>query len=121
MSFTVTQDNINDSINKNYDKLVSNSKKLEHLLAEGRLIPEYIIENVNELLHTMRNCNVNLRWILLHRKAQIAKLRDYINETYDKDIVLQLLMKTAQYESKLQAILMVMIENKEKSWEDDKF
>lgn len=40
--------------------------RLQQLLQEGALREEFVLDSVPKLLNTARECNVTLRWLLLH-------------------------------------------------------
>ncbi len=41
------------------------------LLKEGLLAREYVLDHVPKLLHTMREANVAIRWLMLHTHATV--------------------------------------------------
>jgi WASH complex subunit strumpellin len=48
---------------------------LSHLLVEGVVIPEYVLENTYKLLNVVREANVTIRWLMLHSHTIYRKLR----------------------------------------------
>ena len=40
--------------------------KVLHFLKEGFLTEEYVLDNIPKLMNCIRDCNVTLRWVLLH-------------------------------------------------------
>lgn len=48
-------------------------KKLAQYLTEGVLLDKYIVDNVADLLHCLRQCNVAIRWTMLHRRSSHKK------------------------------------------------
>ena len=43
---------------------------LQHYLTEGTLTDEFALDNTPALLHCVRECNVTIRWLMLHRTAR---------------------------------------------------
>ena len=68
------------------------------LALQGVLIDEYCLDNIRKLIHHVRNCNVTLRWHLLHRATTNKKYADQIVQSVDVNNLVQLLMSTAQFE-----------------------
>ena len=50
-------------------------KELDHLLKEGVLQPQFVLENINDIMDTLRNANTTLRWFLLQRRTGARELR----------------------------------------------
>lgn len=40
--------------------------QVQHLLKEGFLREEIILDNIPKLLNCLRDCNVAIRWLMLH-------------------------------------------------------
>ena len=43
---------------------------LTHYLTEGVLTEQFVLENLDPLLHCIRGANVAIRWTLLHSRMQ---------------------------------------------------
>ena len=50
--------------------------QVEGYLTEGTLTEEYILDNISRLMSCLRECNVTLRWIILHTASSMS--HDYI-------------------------------------------
>jgi WASH complex subunit strumpellin len=48
------------------EKISKLNKQVEQYLIEGVLIEEYVLKNISTLLKFMKECNICLRWIILH-------------------------------------------------------
>jgi len=59
-----------------HDRLAQARKMLQHYLTEGVLTDEFALDNTPALLHCVRECNVTIRWLMLHRTARHRKLPD---------------------------------------------
>ncbi len=42
------------------------NKQVEDYLTEGTLVEDYVLDNIGRLMSCIRECNVTLRWIMLH-------------------------------------------------------
>jgi WASH complex subunit strumpellin len=97
-------------------------KKLAHFLTEGVLTEELCLEHTNDLLHCVRMCNVTIRWLMLHRRARMRKLpvADPEQERREAEMLLLVLMDTAQFEYQLRQIYTALMDKKEEMWEKSK-
>uniref|UniRef100_A0A7S0JBK7 Uncharacterized protein n=1 Tax=Calcidiscus leptoporus TaxID=127549 RepID=A0A7S0JBK7_9EUKA len=71
------------------------------------------------MLHCVRECNVALRWLMLHRRAKARKLPDKDSapkKESDQQAVLVLLMNTAQLEYLLRKLFESLLDAKEDMW-----
>ncbi len=109
-------------------KHTANMKKhideVNSFLIEGVLIEEYVLDNINKLLSCLRNCNVTLRWLILHRTSNFEgpnankKLKkDIIQSMTDPEIILLLLLNSAQFEYVLKNMFQNMLDQKEEKWQ----
>ena len=48
-------------------KVKSLRKDLRLYLKEGKLLDDYVLDNVQPLLQCLRECNITVRWLILHR------------------------------------------------------
>lgn len=77
------------------------SEELSCLLAEGVLTSDFVIRHVTELLRTIRQSNVLLRWVFLHRCSSNRKVREVMNTAIpggENDAIFQLLLDTSRLE-----------------------
>lgn len=97
-------------------------KKLAHFLTEGVLTEELCLEHTNDLLHCVRMCNVTIRWLMLHRRARMRKLpvADPEQERREAEMLLLVLMDTAQFEYQLRQIYTALMDKKEEMWDKSK-
>jgi WASH complex subunit strumpellin len=90
--------------------------QVEQYLIEGVLVEEYVLKNISNLLKFMKECNIVLRWIILHTSelpigADINKrckqmLQLVIADAhYNPADVFDLLLNTAQFEFNLKEVL----------------
>ena len=43
--------------------------QVEEYLTEGTLVADFVLDSVGKLMNCLRECNVTLRWIMLHTAA----------------------------------------------------
>ena len=104
---TIDAKNIKNHSNRHNSKIMALLPQLQQLLKEGALTEEVVLDNVTKLMNVIRECNVTLRWLMLHTchhntndsnsvTKKCKQLRDLvITETkYDPLLVFQLLLNT---------------------------
>jgi len=105
------------------EKLISLNKQVEQYLVEGVLLEEFVLKTISTLLKFMKECNICLRWIILHTSelpigADINKrckqmLQFVLTETqYNPANVFKLLLNTAQFEFNLKEVCRFLNEGK---------
>ena len=101
-----------------HDKIAALNKQVEQYLVEGVLVEEFVLKSISVLLKLMKECNICLRWIILHTSelpvgADINKrckqiLQDVIRDVqYDPAAVFKLLLNTAQFEFNLKEVCLM--------------
>ena len=71
---TLALPNIEELVVRHCESLADCEKELMAYLKEGVLVEEYILDNTQKLMHSVRNCNVVCRWLLLHHLENEKKL-----------------------------------------------
>ena len=82
----------------------SGRKMLQDHLTEGTLTDEFVLDNTQHLLHCVRECNIAIRWLMLHRRARTKKIGDGTERGREAEQLLLLLMNTAQLEYLLRQV-----------------
>lgn len=88
---------------------------VEKYLVEGVLVEDYVLRNISILLKLMRECNICLRWIILHtselpigadRNVRCKQMLQMIAKEvqYNPSAVFKLLLNTAQFEFNLKEV-----------------
>ena len=101
----------------------------EKLLQEGALTEENVLDSSVKVLNLIRECNVTLRWLILHtsklsisaeQNKKCRQLRDLVaNEAKTRHgHIFQLLLNTAQFEFKLRTMYRRMINKRKLSWDE---
>jgi WASH complex subunit strumpellin len=58
--------------------------KLDKFIIEGQLIEEYVLDHVKELMNCLRESNVTLRWLMLHKNCKNKKFKEIIEDGPNK-------------------------------------
>lgn len=127
LSNTLEVSNIKEQSQRYQSRVIKIIPHVEQLLKEGILSEEMVLDNVPKLLNTTRECNVTLRWMLLHTAAltssieankRCRQLRDQVimDSRYNALQVFQLLLYTAQFELKLKEIFKRLLTEKQDKW-----
>lgn len=127
LSNTLEISNIKEQSQRYHNRVTKIIPHVEQLLKEGILSEEMVLDNVPKLLNTARECNVTLRWMLLHTSAltssieankRCRQLRDQVitDSRYNALQVFQLLLYTAQFELKLKEIFKRLLTEKQDKW-----
>ncbi|KAJ1470742.1 hereditary spastic paraplegia protein strumpellin-domain-containing protein, partial [Baffinella frigidus] len=66
---------------------------------DGVVTDDYVLDNTPKLLSTLRQCNVVLRWTMLHRNARSKKVCDVLSVGLSPDKLLQLLLSRSEHSS----------------------
>lgn len=93
---------------------------LKAYLTEGVLQPDYVLDNMENLMNCVRCCNVCLRWRLLHRSCDNKAFNKLITEAVKSEVIVDLLLNTSQLEYVLKEMLQQLLTDKEKAWTDGK-
>uniref|UniRef100_A0A8C5V8R5 WASH complex subunit 5 n=1 Tax=Microcebus murinus TaxID=30608 RepID=A0A8C5V8R5_MICMU len=90
-------------------------------------VSERIHAQVQQLLNCLRDCNVAIRWLMLHtadsacdpNNKRLRQIKDQIltDSRYNPKILFQLLLDTAQFEFILKEMFKQMLSEKQTKWE----
>ncbi|OQV24357.1 WASH complex subunit strumpellin [Hypsibius exemplaris] len=108
-------------------KLGKTNGILQNLLKEGSLTEENAVTNVNKLLNLVRECNVTVRWLMLHTAPLTSAVEANKRAKAMRDLVMaemrcrpvdvfELLLNTAQLELKLKELYKVVLAGKTDKW-----
>ncbi|XP_035208571.1 WASH complex subunit 5-like [Stegodyphus dumicola] len=124
---TIDATNIKEQCHKYHTRVVKLVPQVENLLKEGALSEEIVLDNVPKLLNIARECNVTLRWLLLHTvmlspvaesNKRCRQLREQVvtDSHYKPLLVFELLLYTAQFELKLKELFKQLLSEKHEKW-----
>lgn len=101
--------------------------QVQQFLKEGYLREEVLLDNIPRLLNCLRDCNVAIRWLMLHtadsacdpNNKRLRQIKDQIltDSRYNPKILFQLLLDTAQFEFILKEMFKQMLSEKQSKWE----
>ncbi|NXX65429.1 WASC5 protein, partial [Spizella passerina] len=104
--------------------------QVQQFLKEGCLREELVLDNIPKLLNCLRDCNVAIRWLMLHtadttcdpNNKRLRQIKDQIltDSRYNSRILFQLLLDTAQFEFILKEMFKQMLSEKQAKWENYK-
>jgi hypothetical protein len=76
-------------------------RRLNTYVIEGQLLEEFVLDHVKELLGCLRDGNVCLRWIILHRNCKDPKFKEMIEKGFKREEILKLLLNLSKFEHQL--------------------
>jgi WASH complex subunit strumpellin len=71
-------ESIRDIAYKHTNMIQSVNKRLRSFIIEGQLLEEFVLDRVKDLLVCLRDANVTIRWIMLHRHSKNKKFKEVI-------------------------------------------
>ncbi|XP_066434881.1 WASH complex subunit 5 [Eleutherodactylus coqui] len=104
--------------------------QVQQFLKEGFLREEFVLDNIPKLLNCLRDCNVAIRWLMLHtadsaydpNNKRLRQVKDQVlaESKYNPKVLFQLLLDTAQFEFLLKEMFKQMLSEKQTKWENYK-
>lgn len=97
-------------------------------LKEGNITNESLLRDINKIINVLRNCNVALRWLMLHtiykpgkieKNKRCKQLRDIVTVEckIDPVDVFKLLLNTSQLELCVREMYKTLLTEKDDNWE----
>uniref|UniRef100_A0A8B9L1D3 WASH complex subunit 5 n=1 Tax=Astyanax mexicanus TaxID=7994 RepID=A0A8B9L1D3_ASTMX len=130
LNYTLDPANIKEQACRYAASVESLRPQVQQLLKEGFLREEIVLDNIPKLLNCLRDCNVAIRWLMLHtaesaydpNNKRLRQIKDQaINDSkYNPKILFQLLLDTAQFEFILKEMFKQMLTEKQLKWESYK-
>lgn len=137
-SFKAAKSALNNTLEianvKNFANIYGSSlpdllKSSAQLLKEGSITNESLLRDINKIINVLRNCNVVLRWMMLHTalrsektnyNKRIKQLRDLVivESKYDAINLFKLLLNTAQLELCVRDMYKTLLAEKENRWDE---
>ncbi|XP_017775271.1 PREDICTED: WASH complex subunit strumpellin isoform X2 [Nicrophorus vespilloides] len=129
LSNTVENANIKHHSDRNGRVVKELLNETTMLLKEGTVTRDNLLQNINKIVNVVRDCNVAIRWLMLHaickqgkveKNKKCKQLRDLViaDSKYEAVIVFKLLLNTSQLELLIKDIYKNLINEKEKRWEE---
>uniref|UniRef100_A0A3Q1JJX3 WASH complex subunit 5 n=1 Tax=Anabas testudineus TaxID=64144 RepID=A0A3Q1JJX3_ANATE len=130
LNYTLDSANIKEQATRYAASMESLKPHVQQLLKEGYLREEFILDNIPKLLNCLRDCNVAIRWLMLHsaesaydlNNKRLRQIKDQVlnDSKYNPRILFQLLLDTAQFEFTLKEMFKQMLSEKQIKWESYK-
>lgn len=95
-------------------------KKIKPYTIEGQLLEEFVLDHVKELMNCLRDANVCMRWIMLHRHCKNKKFKEMIESGYNKTQMMNLLLTLSKFEYQLKQMFQNLVSSKQDIWAMDK-
>jgi WASH complex subunit strumpellin len=89
-------------------------------LIEGVINEEYVLDKVQPLMNVLRDSNITVRWLMLHRETIHLKAKEIIDASTNSKAILQLMLHCSKYEQKLKTTFENLMDTKQKRWDEDK-
>nr|CAD7398867.1 unnamed protein product [Timema poppensis] len=127
LSNTLDTANVREHSSKHAAKLQKLIPQTQQLSKEGALVEDNVLDHVNKVINIARECNVTLRWIMLHTGVPPAgwdtnkrckQIRDQVvaDSKYNPLQVFELLLNTAQFELKIKEMFKQLLSEKQSKW-----
>uniref|UniRef100_A0A671X5B5 WASH complex subunit 5 n=1 Tax=Sparus aurata TaxID=8175 RepID=A0A671X5B5_SPAAU len=130
LNYTLDSANIKEQATRYAASMESLRPQVQQLLKEGFLREEIILDNIPKLLNCLRDCNVAIRWLMLHsaesaydpNNKRLRQMKEQVlnDSKYNPKILFQILLDTAQFEFTLKEMFKQMLSEKQIKWESYK-
>ena len=67
-------------------------------MIEGQLLEEFVLDRVKDLLVCLRDANVTIKWIMLHRQSRNASYKKLIESGYKKEVFVDVILQLSKFE-----------------------
>lgn len=82
LSNNIQMEMIREIALKHFKMINSANKRLKRYIIEGQLLEEFVLDNLKELMICLRDANVTIRWLMLHRHCRNKKLKEIVESGY---------------------------------------
>ncbi|XP_041046075.1 WASH complex subunit 5 isoform X1 [Carcharodon carcharias] len=127
LNYTLEQPNIREQASRYGTSVERLRRQVQQFLKEGFLREEYVLDHIPKLLNCLRDCNVTIRWLMLHtaesvydpNNKRLRQIKDqvFIDSKYNPKTLFQLLLDSAQFEFVLKEMFKQMLSEKQAKWE----
>jgi WASH complex subunit strumpellin len=104
LSNNIVIENIKQIASKHFYMLDHSNKKLKSYIIEGQLAEEFVLDHIKELLACLRDANVTMRWIMIHRHCKNKKYKEIIEQGHRKEDLVSLLLSLSKFEHLLKTL-----------------
>ncbi|XP_059474367.1 WASH complex subunit 5 isoform X2 [Neocloeon triangulifer] len=124
---TLDQSNLRDYSGRRHVKLQKILNQSKQMLLEGYLNEEFVLSHVTNVIALLRECNITLRWYMLHSAALNTSAENIKRSKHAQDLMLleskfsskdifQLLLNTSQLELKIKEFFKQLLSEKTQKW-----
>ncbi|KAH0617444.1 hypothetical protein JD844_015683 [Phrynosoma platyrhinos] len=127
LNYTLDLSNVKEQASRSAAVTERVHTQVQQFLKEGCLREELVLDNIPKLLNCLRDCNVAIRWLMLHtadlgydpNSKRLRQIKDQVltDSKYNPKILFQLLLDTAQFEFILKEMFKQMLSEKQAKWE----
>jgi len=117
---TMEKSNVIEIMKEHAAKMPNLLSNLKEYLTDGVLIEDYVMDNIQKLMNSLRDFNGTLRWLMLHRYTVNPKIRETIVELVKKEKILYFIMKVSQFEFQIKRTLSEVLRLKASRWAEYK-
>ncbi|CAB4023119.1 WASH complex subunit strumpellin, partial [Paramuricea clavata] len=125
---TVELTNVKDLAVRHIGNVQILNTQVLKFLKEGFLTEEYVLDNIPKLMNCIRDCNVTLRWVLLHTTDGVSEIHKrcraireiVLTSGYSASNWFDILLNTAQFEYVVKELFKKMLSEKQDKWEMNK-
>uniref|UniRef100_A0A8C5PLS0 WASH complex subunit 5 n=1 Tax=Leptobrachium leishanense TaxID=445787 RepID=A0A8C5PLS0_9ANUR len=130
LNYTLDLPNIKEQASRYSHLMERLHPQVQQFLKQGFLREEFVLDNIPKLLNCLRDCNVTIRWLMLHtadsaydvNNKRLRQVKDQVltDSKYNSKVLFQLLLDTAQFEFVLKEMFKLMLSEKQNKWENYK-
>ncbi|XP_067888537.1 WASH complex subunit 5 [Heterodontus francisci] len=127
LNYTLEQLNIREQAGRYGVSVERLRQQVQQFLKEGFLREEFVLDHIPKLLNCLRDCNVTIRWLMLHtaesvydpNNKRLRQIKDqvFVDSKYNPKTLFQLLLDSAQFEFVLKEMFKQMLSEKQTKWE----
>ncbi|XP_043544483.1 WASH complex subunit 5 [Chiloscyllium plagiosum] len=127
LNYTLEQLNIKEQSSRYGASVEKLRRQVQQFLKEGFLREEFVLDHIPKLLNCLRDCNVTIRWLMLHtaemvydpNNKRLRQIKDQVfsDSKYNPKTLFQLLLDSAQFEFVLKEMFKQMLSEKQAKWE----
>lgn len=113
---TIQLSNVKELVDRYQQQVKRLIKDLEHYLTEGVLTETFVLDSINKLMNCLRDCNVTIRWLVMHTNSRQKKLREMVLTGHSDGALVSLILNTSQLEFRLKNMFNELLQQKKDSW-----
>ena len=98
LDLNITPDNVKNIAIKHHKMIPSVNNRLKSYNIEGQLLEEFCLDKIKDLSTCLRDANVTIRWIMLHRHARDKRYKEIVEKGYKKEELVTLILALSKFE-----------------------